>query len=295
VTVELETRPSLAFSDEQEAVVIGLGDIQLGPKLRGQERATHLRRLNRVIEWGVEHGAYFQGMGDYVDVASPSNREALKHTRMYDTLKQALEEQALQMQDEIEAILAPTRGRWLSILSGHHLWEYEDGTNTDSRLAEALDCAYVGDTVYVNALLPHLPNHRGRPSFTLWAWHGQGGGQTIAYPLNKLEKKVGDHDADIYMMGHTHKAEAVKKPRLGIVGGERGGQPRITHRDKVLVSTGSFLRGYTQGSRAGGLPAGGYVEKAGMSPVALGLVAVFARPKVDRDGRVLVDFDYMSL
>ena len=41
-----------------------ISDIQHGAS------GADLKKLKRHVEWGVEHGAYFTGLGDYIDVAS---------------------------------------------------------------------------------------------------------------------------------------------------------------------------------------------------------------------------------
>lgn len=294
VSVALDTQPSIVYPGKQETILIPLGDIQLGPALRGQSRATHLKRLRAVVQWGVDHNAYWQGMGDFSDVASPSNREALRAARLYDTVRDTLEEGALDTLEELQDILKPTVGRWTGLVEGHHTWVFEDGTTTDTRMATFLDCRFLGSSALITGRLPAEGQHK-QPIVKLSAWHGEGGGGTLGAPLNKLERMVGDREADIYMMGHYHKAMATKKPRLGTVGGERGGDPRIVHRDLLLVVTGSFMRSYQQGSKRDGRPGGGYAEKAGMSPAALGVVACFIRPRTDRNGYVEVDLDYMSL
>lgn len=268
--------------------------MQLGPRLKGQERATHLKRLRKVIRWGVDHGAYFTGMGDMSDVASPSNREAIRAARMYDTVKDTLRSGAEDTLEELEQEFDDTRGRWLGMVEGHHLWEFEDGSTTDTRFADAMGCEFLGSSALISARLPAIGQHK-QPSFVISAWHGEGGGGTLGAPLTKLERMVGDREADMYFMGHYHKALAAKKPRLGVVGGERGGEPRIVHKDLLLVVTGSFMRSYQQGSRRDGRKMGGYAEKAGMSPAALGVIACFVRPKMDRNGYVEVELDYASL
>lgn len=294
-SIKLDTRESLMYPGRQEAIIIPLSDIQLDPVRRGQPRRAHIRRLRDTLEWGVYHGAYFFGVGDYVDVASPSNRAALKSTRMYDTLKDTLEEKAEETLLELQEILAPTRGRWLGLLEGHHLWEFEDGSTTDTRLADFLGCRFLGTSGYVFArLTPLSPKHR-QPTFKLWGWHGEGGGATAAAPLNKLEKKVGEHNADVYVMGHYHRRGAIPKARLDIIGGERGGDPEVVHKDIWLVSSGSFMRGYLQGSRMEGRPQGSYPEQRGLPPAGLGAMAIYARPRPQGDGYVSVDLDVSSI
>ena len=275
--------------------MIPLSDIQLDPPRKGQPRRAHIARLRRTIEWGVEHGAYFFGVGDYADVTSPSNRYKLRSSAFYDTLIDSLESKAEETQAELEELLAPTVGRWLGLLEGHHYWEFEDGTTTDTRLAEFLECRFLGTSAYVLVRLEPLSDHHRQPSFKMWGWHGEGGGATAAAPLNKLEKKVGEHTADLYVMGHYHRRGAIPKAKLDIVGGDRGGDPTVVHKDIWLVSTGSFMRGYLQGARQENRPKGGYVEARGLPPAGLGAMAIFARPRTQGDGYVSVDLDVTSI
>src|SRR3990167_6899035 len=92
--LDVDTTPSLLHPGQQEVLLLPFGDLQLDPIVRGKPRASDIDRARKVIEWGVAHGAYFVGMGDYVDVASPSNREEIARARLYDSMRDALEEQA---------------------------------------------------------------------------------------------------------------------------------------------------------------------------------------------------------
>lgn len=292
-SITVDTRPSIIDPGRRETLIIPIGDVQLGPNLRGRPRAAHLDRLKRVVEWGAAHGAYWVGMGDMADVASPSNRAELKASRLYDNVHNALEEQAFQVLEELEEVFAPTRGRWLGMVQGHHYHQFEDGGTTDTKLAEYVGCQFLGDTGYLQVNWV-AEGHKATPSIKMFVWHGQGSSTTVAGALNKLEKKIGDFEADAYLMGHYHRAGHIKKERLDIIGGTRGGEPKLVHKDKLLVATGSFMRAYMQGSRREGRPGGGYVEVAGMSPAALGTVVIFAQPRNVGDGYVTVDLDALS-
>lgn len=290
-----ELRPSLIHAGRDEHLLIPLGDIQLDPEIPGRPRASHVKRLREVVQWGVDHGASFIGMGDYVDPMSPSNRKALAAAGFYDSTLAMLEKVSLELQDELHDILAPTVGSWLSLGSGHHLFPYEDGTTTDTRLAEYLGCRHTGDLGITHVYLPAGDDYP-RSMYKVYSWHGQGGGSTIAAALNKLQRKVGEFEADVYLMGHYHRAEAVKVPRLDTVGGSRAGaDPHVVHRDRILGVTGSFLRGYLQGSLQGKIAKGSYVEAAGMSPAALGSLVIMARPRAVGNKYITVDFDFMSI
>ncbi|KKK96582.1 hypothetical protein LCGC14_2661330 [marine sediment metagenome] len=293
VSVSAKTRPSIIYADRDEHLLIPLGDIQLDPVISGRPRAAHVRRLKEVVQWGMDHGASFIGMGDYIDPMSPSNRKAYRAANFYDSTTAMFERGALELQEELHDILAPTVGSWVGLGSGHHLFEFDDGTTTDTRLAEYLGCRHTGDLGITHIYLPAKGTHK-RPMYKVYSWHGQGGGVTVAAALNKLQRKVGEFEADVYLMGHYHRAEAVKVPRLDTIGGERGADPHVVHRDRILGVTGSFMRAYLQGSRQGGIAAGGYVEVAGLSPAALGSLVIMARPRYDNN-YVTVDLDFMSL
>ena len=288
---------TFTLPDGSPRPIMPLGDLQLDPKLRSRPRAADIKRFRRAVDWGLANDAYFLGMGDYVDVASPSNRKVLDKARgdLYDNATDMLDEAAAQTQDELHELLADTRGRWLGLLSGHHLWDYRDGKpgNTDTRLADFLGCPHLGTSAFINVRFP--PNGRhAAPSFRIWAHHGLGGGKLLATPLNQLEHVLKAFEADLYFVGHHHKAVAAKYPILTTEGGERGGASKLVHRDRILACTGSFLRGYLQGNKRGSIAQGSYVEAGMMNPVSLGCVSVSCTPRYTRDGYSRVEFDYRS-
>ena len=110
-------------------VIMPIGDAQVGVE------AADVNRLKRHVGWGVNtQSAMFLGMGDYVDMASPSNRKTLKSAGLYDTVTEALEAKA---NNDIELFLGAVKGsegRWLGLLQGHHYMEMADGTTSDTHI-----------------------------------------------------------------------------------------------------------------------------------------------------------------
>ena len=97
-------------SKSRYVVVAPLGDIQWSG-LRGSTARDHLRRH---IDRCLKLNAYFIGMGDYIDFASPSNRARLKNAMLYDTAMEVIEDAAGSLVDEVfEKFLKPTVGRWI--------------------------------------------------------------------------------------------------------------------------------------------------------------------------------------
>lgn len=288
---EVETHPSRLYDGRDEVLVLLTGDWQLDPVLRGKPRVADTDRIRRIIEWGQRHDAYFMGFGDYADALSPSNRDAWDSARLYDSARDAMEQAAERTQEELETLTEGTQGRWLGLLSGHHYFEYDDRSTTDTRLAAYLEAPHLGDEALVHLLLPDN-GHKRRPMARIWGAHGNGSGQPGA-ALAKVEKtgmRIVDN-ADVYAMGHMHKVEQTRVQRISSYGGERGGKPHMTARDTILACTGSGMRGHIESSRRKGRAQGSYVEKALLSPSSLGAVWVSIKPTLSTLGYTRLDLD----
>lgn len=247
----------------KEVKIMPVGDLHSGSQGFARDR------LKRHIEWGVKNDCYFIGMGDQVDVASPGNRHRIRTASLYDSVEDMMEEAAMKAVEDVADILKGTEGRWLGLVEGHHFWEFANGETSDTLLAEKLGAPFLGNCAFVR-----LRFDRGSSIVcTLWVHHGSGGGQKAASPLYKLENLTPYFDADIYLIGHTHKKAAAPISQLYL--NNRGD---IKHRKKILACTGSFLKAYTQGSERHGRAQGDYVEKRLLSPATLGGVLLRVRP-----------------
>ena len=249
----------------ETVTLMPIGDAQVGVE------AADLKRLKSHMEWGfhTKH-ALFLGMGDYVDMASPSNRRTLKAAGLYDTVTEALQAKA---QEDIKTFLQHTlysKGAWLGLLQGHHYMDMADGTTSDMKIAEALRAPFLGDAAIVRIIFDKHKDVDGLPlKADIWCHHGRGGGVGAAAPISLLEKTARGFDADIYLMGHQHKKVATPIDELFY---SRDG--RMLHRTKLLACTGSFLTGYLDNSMSEGRAGGTYVEKGMMTPVSLGGIVI---------------------
>ena len=265
-----------------EVRILPIGDIQYGAP-------CDIERLKRYIAWGNKQKVYYVGMGDYVDCASPSNRKILSSVRgsLYDSVRVMMDDQVGVYVEELLSILKPTKGRWLGLLRGHHTWEFEDGTTTESRIAERLKCPMLGDCAEL--ILRFHKRHefsgvRGRGSMTknlttkIWLHHGTGGGNTEGAAFNRLSQITRTMFANIYMMGHTHQKGVKPIPWIDFNLGSSG-KVRSVGTTRYLVLSGSWLRAYDTNSQdARGYPAGSYVEKRMLNPIALGAPLIMLRP-----------------
>lgn len=293
VTSEVETTRSMRLP-MQETLIMPVGDIQYGAA------ECDFERFKRHIEWGVQQGAYFIGMGDYVDFGSPSNRGKLKaliaEGTLYDTASDILDGAAAEHLEKLQEVLAPTKGRWLGLVEGHHFWEFSDGTTSDTRLCQFLDAPFLGTCGVVEVRFKiegadGARSHKKPPAFQIWAHHGRGNGNLQSAPLNKLEGIVKSFPSiQVFLIAHHHKKVSGKLNQVDFNFSSTGkGSSR--GRNVILACTGGFLRGYLIGNKRGNRAQGSYVERGMMTPVALGGVVIYARPRVSSTGYTDVDLD----
>lgn len=225
-------------------------------------------RFRDHIQWGVDRGAWFLGMGEAMDFTSTSQRAITRNLRA--SQRRQIDEMVGERVERLAELIASSKGRWLGMLEGHHYWEYEDGTTTDQHLCRLLGCPFLGTSTLYDVRL-RRPGDAHGCTITIYAHHGSGGGgRRVGTQLHRLEDLLGWVEADIYLMAHTHSKANAPMDRLYRTPGGH-----LYHRTKILARTGGFLRGYT-GRRPAPLhePAsksrGTYVEQAAMSPSALG-------------------------
>jgi len=254
----------------QEVQILPLGDVQLGSE------GVAKKKLRNYIEWALDQkNVYFIGMGDYIDILSPSNRRAWQSAQLYESVRKGLEDKAQEYVSDFLELVKGSEGRWLGLVEGHHFFEFEDGTTSDTRIAQGLKTAFLGTCAFVRLRFKG-DGHAGQLACTMWVHHGAGGGLTPHSPLARLLHVMHYFDADIYLIGHQTKKPAVKVPYLYM-----SSKPpyQLIAKHKILAGTGGFSEGYMQGSQSvSGRPQGGYVEQRMLSPVALGAVLLKIRP-----------------
>lgn len=253
-------------------LLMPLGDIQYA----GENRHVALGMLKRHVQWGVDQGAYFLGMGDYIDFASPSNRQRLSQAALYDTANTVIGAKADELVEELyEEALKPSRGRWLGLLEGHHFYQHPSGITTDQKLAGMLKAKFLGTSACIR-----LQFNRGGSShpYVIWCHHGTGGGATAAAVLNKLQRMSQGFAADLFLMGHLPRKVNEPMDYLVPVYPNRG-TPHLAHRTKIFAGTGGFMKSWVPQSTQGGIPRGGYAEQKMLPPAALGGILVRIRPR----------------
>ena len=251
-------------SDHRPIVLAPLGDLQYS----GERGPTADDELKRHIDRCLELNAYFVGLGDMTDFASPSNRQRLKAAALYDSAEDVIEDKALALTLEVyERFLKPTVGRWIGMVHGHHWYQLASGETTDQRLCQMLKCRFLGTSAFIR-LQWKLDSMRANT--VIWVHHGCGGGLKAHAPVLKLENLVPYWDADIFLIGHMSKLATAPINRI-VPRWHGRNAPDLVHKKIFLVGCGGFSKSYVEGHKQGNVPQGNYVEQKMLNPAALGI------------------------
>ncbi len=252
------------------------GDLQLGAP------GADFERFREDVRRGIEKGSYFIIPGDLVDIASPSNRRAIAGAGLYDSVLLALEQYAEEARLMIREVLEPAKDRILAILSGHHFWQYSDGTTTDTRLAKDLNVPFLGFTGALR--LEFVDKERKiEVPFDIYITHGDGSGRLPWSPLQRLHSIANYFIADLYLIGHHHKRAAVPLHRMSVRWYRRNGKMQgvLVELPVHLVGTGGYLKGYIENDPPW-QPT--YIEAKMLPPAALGCSEILIRIVEDDKG-----------
>lgn len=95
--------------------------------------------------------------------------------------------------------------------------------------------------------------------------HGEGGGQTKASTINKLERSAQGFEADFYIRGHDCQLVGTKTDQLYTRAVKDGGKPMIHAKTKAMLNLGSATMGYEMRRDSTS-----YIESAMMRPATMG-------------------------
>lgn len=255
---------------EKELALGPVGDIQYGAQ------GCDVGKLQRHIEYGLEHDWYFVGMGDYLDTFSPSNQRAILSAKvgLYESARSLIDEAVERRVTElVDGPLAGSEDRWLGLVQGDHTYTFEDGTPVDGLIANKLGGAYLGDMGILHVYLGKCP----RP-LKVALWHGSGASVSSTGKTLGLERVLNAFDVDIVLAGHSHLKYGVPIDRNKSVEMPNG-EVKLVTETKIIGITGSFLTGYEAGTRnAAGWPEGSYAEKKMLRPYPTGGLLINVHP-----------------
>jgi len=243
--------------------LVPIGDIHLG------NIGCDVEKLKEMIDWIKEKDdVYWIGMGDYLDCINYTDKRfdpctIAKQYREY--LSNCV---PMQIQDLID-LFKPIANKCIGLHRGNHEETIRLHYHYDVlyELWKEFKVPMLNDTA-ITRLRFNWNKHGGsqRCVFDIFSTHGHIGGRKGGGKINYLEDMIGFVDADVYLMGHSHIKATETKSTLYV-----DNMMNFKNRKRVLAVTGSYLRGYQQGSSS-------YVEKWGYPPSDIGVVKIMFNP-----------------
>jgi hypothetical protein len=191
---------------------------------------------------------------------------------------------------QLRDLFWPIKHKCLGLLIGNHEKKYELKTENDSLhawLCEELEVPNLQYSAFFDLVLcrgpvkrPRLqmesPSYTSRRQFRVFCHHGAGFATTPGGKLNKLIQFMQSFEADLYFCGHVHDRTARKEPTITVDKNCK----KLTHRSRLGVIAGSYLKTYQQGVTT-------YGEQRGYRPTALGASVVEITP-LNEDAMAMV-------
>lgn len=214
--------------------------------------------------------ALFCFMGDEHDLASFSERRAIRNAGLHESTLHDLDQRALEKCQEFVGQHAWMRGRIMFMLQGNHYWRFSstsqedgiaEGMSSTQWIAAQLGARWAGWLTYCRLFI-----HSGhtRTSIDVVASHGKAGGKLVGTAYNQVsELRQIFPEADIYLMGHDHKRGAIPDTSLYMSYSTKHQVGTLKQRRQWMCRTGSYLKGYVENEP-------GYIVGRLLRPAELG-------------------------
>ena len=259
------------LAENQKILLMPVGDVHY------LSEGWPLHKFVGHMKWGMDHGAWFLGMGEYLDPLSASQRFLTNMLR--DSAKKELSEFITGAVEDFYRLIEFTKGRWIGLLEGDHRWDFADGTTADQLLCSYLGCKFLGDAALIRITYPELhpkkkPRVHAEADCLVYAHHGVGSSRLSGGHLHRVEDLTKFVEADIYLMGHSHAKTSAPIDRQVVTP-----DGVHYHRTKVVARTGTWQKSYvSKRPQALTTPAvesrATYAEKAAYIPAAMGGIAL---------------------
>lgn len=178
--------------------------------------------------------------GDLFDFARGTYRMHLQSYVADSNSSRAVDDAAMDKVDELVEFLKPVAKKIIGICPGNHFHTFPNRQVSDQVLALKLG---LGDKwLGAFGLIRVDVGDRGKVTVSLHHDAGRKGG-TISSDLLVFQHWSHNVDADIYLLGHTHRQYVgVYHTKMTASDGDK---PKIAERKLVFARTGAYLKGYT--------------------------------------------------
>jgi len=212
----------------------------------------NLKKIIELVEYIKKSQCWVILMGDLWDSIIPSDKRFDPEEEY-----QVIDEQYDFIRDKI----APIKAQVLCALTGNHEYKLHTSGHGDltRRLAKELGIPYGGFSSLIKIKV--IPKTHQR-SLIIYAHHGWTSGRKTGGVINAVENISQYYDADVYLVGHSHKLSSTKQVKIGWAGS----------RDILFCNTGTYLETSTWNRI-------GYAERVGFPPQRIGCLKVKYYPK----------------
>ncbi len=256
----------IGLSKGSKATLFVFGDMQLGAPTFKPDMFKAFKE-----DFLSTPNAYALGLGDYGDFLRPSMRNKITSQFYQDDdariqLDDIVRDHIKKLGKELDFM----RGRIIGLNSGHHEWDFKDGTNSTQMLCQMLSTVYLGWSSYMVLKISNKSKLKdgtdgATVALKIYSTHGDGGSSYNSGDLAHLEKKIAPYwIADLYFRGHSSHGELAPLDLNDIT---VRGEPRLVRKTRWIVNCPGMMSGYGEG-----LPS--YVERKNLPPAALGYVKV---------------------
>lgn len=244
--------------------IVPIGDLHVG------NVGCKVDKIKELVQWIKDKpNCHWIGMGDYCDCINYKDKRFDPRTISPKYLSNLSEAVSMQI-DDVVKLLDPISDKCLGLLRGNH--------EETIRLRYVHDVMYemwkkwqlplLDDIGWVVLRYVHDCNTKKNPCYVLKivATHGNVGGRTAGYKMNRMEHLTRFYDADVYLMGHSHIKAMTMNDYIFL-----DNHFNQKHRKRIMAVTGCFLEGYQDGFNS-------YVEKWMYPPTNLGVVKISFNP-----------------
>lgn len=231
------------------------------------------------------------GMGDYFNLL---RGKARAHMQTYTADEESFERLDDLAEESARGFyrrwLEPIKGKIIGLLEGNHYYRFsKSGLTTTQLMCQMGGIPYLESLAAIRLVVCCKAQKTEGRVLTILAHHGDwsGGYSRPGGDLNAMDlKSISTWDADISLYGHTHRKLIHFAPVMTL---SRSGALRVKEKPRVIIRTGSFLRGYIEGKK-------GYIESKLLPPSELGYPRLYikfiqAKHEGDRRGSLEAHFE----
>ena len=248
------------------------GDVHFNsPAFARREFEDDSRRIQEIPnpKWFISTGYVFESL-------STSERHFFSNGDLHDSNRTRWEKEYAREIDEYAKLTHYQINKTLAVFGGNHYFQFYDGVTSDMALASKWKAPYIGVCGYIILTLKFDEYHS--QVVKIFVHHGKASGNSAASGFLALERASSYFsDADIVVMGHDHKAGAMKISALNCDMG-RGGHWKVKSKDRIIGRSGCYLKSYEAGAKS-------YSVDAMYRPSSLGFLQVVITPRRQNWGR----------